>query len=134
MISSNIIKAIVDQSSQKNKDLVLRLFIEKLKNENPYDDAILNRVLELVVGNSNLVKPTDIDTEWININYERFIHDANKKIIKDILVESIDNIGSYVKFSYNYKEKINEFNDASSFMNSIFIINFIDNPEMLKKS
>jgi hypothetical protein len=53
--------------------------------------------------------------------------------IKDIKIIDVDNIDCVVKVNFNYMEKINEDRCDVSYQSSYTTINFIDNPDILKK-
>lgn len=134
MISSFIIDAILKQAKPENKDNILKMFIEKLGNDYPYNDSRVNHVLELLVNPKAMIEKEHINMDYINKNFNKWIYQYDKVIIKDIAFKSIDNIEELVYISYSYKAKLNEDRDDIDFTNTTISISFIDYPEVLKKS
>ena len=134
MISSFIIDAILKQAKPENKDNILKTFIEKLGSTYCYTDSKVTHVLEILVNPQSIIDREDIDMDYIINNFNKYLYQSDKLIVKDISLKSIDNIEGLIYISYSYKEKINENRDDVPFSNTTLCISFIDYPELLKKS
>lgn len=131
MISENIVKAIINQASKENKDKVLSMFVLNIAN-NSYNDDKVNHILEMLINNNAIIKLEQINSDYIIKNFDSYIYNWEKYIIKDIKVIEVDNIESIVKVSYKYKEKINEDREDIEYHTNIVNISFIDNENILK--
>lgn len=131
MISENIINAIINQASKENKDKVLSMFILNVSN-NSYNDDKVNHVLEMLINNNAIIKLEQIDSDYIIKNFDSYIYNWEKYIIKDIKVIEVDNIESIVRVSYKYKEKVNEDREDIEYYTNTVNISFVDNKNILK--
>lgn len=134
MISEKIIEAVIKQAKLEDKDTMLAQFIVKLGNNYSYNDDKVNHCLELLLDRTKFVRYVDIDINHIKNNFNRYVYNADKYIIKDIEFKSIDNIEGVIYIDYKSKEKINENRDDIGFSQYNVAISFIDNKEVLKKS
>lgn len=134
MISKAIIEAVIKQAKPADKDNMLSMFITKLSDNYSYNDDKVNHCLELLLGGTNLVTPNNVNMDYIKKNFSKYVYKAEKYIIKDIELKSIDNIEGVIYVDYKYKEKINEDRDDIDFSQNCISISFIDNKEVLKKS
>lgn len=132
MISEFIIKAIIKQSKQEDKDLVLGMFIQHLADGYSYNDDKVNHVLEMLVNPSSFIKPEHINIDYIRNNIKNYIYNYDKLIVRDITIDYIDNLEGLVCINYKYKEKINEERDDINFSDGKCNVSFIDYPQMLK--
>ena len=134
MISETIIKAVINQAERVDKDTMLAQFIIKLGNDYSYNDNKVNHCLELLLDEAKLISPNEVNMDYIKKNFNNYIYNSDRYIIKDIELKSIDNIEGIIYICYKSKEKINEDRDDVGFNQYNASISFIDNPEVLKKS
>ncbi len=132
MISKAIIEAVIKQSNPIDKDMVLGLFITNLGGNYSYNDDKVNHCLELLLNKTRLIIPNNVNIGYIEKNLNKYIYNADKYIIKDIKIKSIDNIEGIIYLDYICKEKINEDKNDVGFSQYNVNISFIDNPEVLK--
>ena len=131
MISKTIIEAVIKQAKPVDKDMMLSEFISKLGGNYSYNDDKVNHCLELLLG-AKPTYPADINMDYINKHFKEYIYKPEEYIIKDIKLESIDNIEGVVCIGYKAKEKINEFRDDIGFHQNSVNISFIENQKVLK--
>ena len=132
MISEFIIKAIIKQAKQEDKDLVLGLFIQQLAGGYSYNDNKVNHVLELLVNPRIFIEKEHINLDYIKNNIKNYIYKFDEYIIKDVTIDYIDNLEGLVYCKYKYKEKINEERGDIDFSDGKFNVSFIDYPQVLK--
>ena len=98
-----------------------------------YNDNKAGHILEMLCDSNAIVKVTDVNVDYINNNLNLLMYKHENYSIKDIKVVDVDNIDCVVKVSYNYLEKVNEDRGDVSYQSNYTTINFIDNPDILKK-
>ena len=133
MINKFIIKAIFKSSNEENKVAVLNELLNHISLSYDYKDNKAGHILEMLCDSNAITKVTDVNVDYINNNLGLLMYNHEKYNIKDIKVTDVDNIDCVVKITYNYIEKINEDRDDVSYQSSYTNINFIDNPDILKK-
>lgn len=133
MINKNIIKVILKASNNDNKEAVLNELLNHISLSYDYNDNKAGHILEMLCDSKAIVKVTDVNVDYINKHLNLIMYNNEKYNIKDIEVTNVDNIECYVKVNYKYLEKINEDRDDVSYQSTCTTINFIDNPDILKK-
>ena len=132
MINPKIFNAVLMAATKETKDLVLKALIENIGNNYDYNDTKAGHVIEMLVDKTAIVTPDKVNLKWIEAHPERLIYQIDKYNIKNISIESTDNIDCTVKVKFEYLEKINEDRDDVSYTPSYTNISFIDYPEILK--
>ena len=132
MISKSVIEAVIKQAKQADKDMMLNAFIVNLGGYYSYNDDKVNHCLELLLGGTKYVNPDEVNMDYIKKNFNKYVYNADKYIIKDIDIKNIDNIEGVIRVDYKSKEKINKDRDDIVFNQYSVNISFIDNPEVLK--
>lgn len=133
MINKNIIKVILKSSNNENKEAVLNELLNHISLSYDYNDNKAGHILEMLCDSKSIVKVTDVNVDYINKHLNLIMYNNEKYNIKDIEVTGVDNIECYIKVNYKYLEKINEDRADVSYQSSRTAINFIDNPDILKK-
>ena len=133
MINKAIIKAILNSATKESKDKVLNELLNHISLNYDYNDNKAGHILEMLVDPKAAVDIEDINLDYINEHLNLLIYKHDKYNIRNIKVDSIDNIDCIVRVSYEYLEKINEDRDDVSYTSSYNNISFIDNPDILKK-
>lgn len=133
MINKNIIKAILKSSNNDNKEAVLNELLNHISLNYDYNNNKAGHILEMLCDSKAIIKITDVNVDYISNNINLFMYESEKYNTKNIKVESVDNIDCVVNITYDYIEKINEDRDDISYQSSYTNINFIDNPDILKK-
>lgn len=131
MISELVIDSIIKNAKCENKDFLLKIFILNLSDYSySYNDYKVNRALELMLDNSKFIENEHIDMDYITQNIAEFIYKGEKYEYKDIYINRINNIEGTIEIRYKYKDKDKE----EDYTESYFNVNFIENPQVLKKS
>jgi hypothetical protein len=133
MINKNIMNAVLNSATQQNKDIVLKELLNHVAVNYDYNDSRAGHILEMLCDNKAIIKTEDININYINSNLNLIRHDYDKYNFKNIKIDYVDNIDCVVRITYDYIEKINEDRGDISYHNSYSYINFIDNPNILKK-
>ena len=131
MISKAIIEAVIKQAKPADKDILLSKFIAELSNYN-YDDYKINRYLEFLLGELKPISPNDINMDYIKTNFSKYIYNPEDYIIKDVELESIDDIEGIIYINYKSKKKVDKDNTDIDFYQHNISINFIAYPQVLK--
>ena len=134
MISEVIIDSVIKNANIKDKDFLLKMFIMNLSEGYSYNDYKINHALEIMLNSDNIVKLEDIDMDYIVEHVSDFIYKAEEYNIKDITINSINNINGTIEIRYKYLAKMNEDRGDMDYSETYVNISFIDNPKMLKKS
>lgn len=132
MINPKIFNAVLMAATKETKDNVLKALIEHLGKNYDYNDAKAGHIIEMLVDKTAIVTSDKVNLKWIEAHPERLMYQIDKYNIKDISVDSIDNIDCTVRVKYKYIEKINEDRDDISYTSSHSDISFNDYPEILK--
>ena len=133
MINKSIIKAILGASTKESKDIVINELLNHISLSYDYKDNKAGHILEMLVDPNAVVTIKDMNLDCINRNLGLLMYKHEKYNIRNIKVDSVDNIDCNIKITYEYLEKINEDRDDVSYTSSYSNINFIDNPDILKK-
>lgn len=134
MISIKLLNAVLKGANTSNKDNVIKEFIRYIDYGYDYNNTKQNRILEMLVDESSVIQPEDININYIKDNISKFVYKSEEYNIKNITIKDIDNISCNVIIKYDYIEKINEDRDDISYSTTELHLNYIDNPELLKKS
>ena len=133
MINKSIIKAVLNSATKESKDKVLNELLNHISLSYDYNDNKAGHILEMLCDSNAITKVTDVNVDYINNNLGLLMYNHEKYNIKDIKVTDVDNIDCVVKVNFNYMENINEDRCDVSYQSSYTTINFIDNPDILKK-
>ena len=132
MINPKIFNAVLMASTKETKDNVLKALVEHIGKNYDYNDQKVGHIVDMLVDKNAVVTPEKVNLKWIEAHPERLIYQIDKYNIKNISVESIDNIDCTVRVKYEYLEKINEDREDVSYTSSYSDINFNSYPEILK--
>jgi hypothetical protein len=132
MINPKIFNAVLMAATKETKDNVLKALIEHIGKNYDYNDAKAGHVIEMLVDKNAIITSDKVNLKWLDAHPERLMYNAEKYNIKNIIIDSIDNIDCTVRVKYQYLEKINEDRDDVSYTSSYSDISFNDYPEILK--
>ena len=132
MINPKIFKAVLMAATKETKDAVLQALVEHIGRNYDYNDQKVGHIVDMLVDKNAVITPDKVNLKWIEAHPERLMYQIDKYNIKNISVESVDNIDCTVRVKYEYLEKINEDRADVSYTNSSTDINFNDYPEILK--
>ena len=133
MINKAIINAVLNSATKESKDKVLNELLNHISLNYDYNDSKGGHILEMLVDPKAVVTIKDVNVDYINENLNLLRYNHEDYNIRNIIVDSVDNIDCNIKITYEYLEKINEDRDDVSYTSSYSNINFIDNPDILKK-
>lgn len=133
MINQSIVKAILSSANNESKEKVIKELLNHIDLTYDYNNNKAGHILEMLVDNNAIITFKSIDTKFIEENFSKFIYKYDDYIIKNIKVTNIDNIDCVVKVEFERVSKVNEFRDDISYETTYININFIDNPDILKK-
>lgn len=131
MINKNIVKAIINVANVQSKDIIINELLNHISLNYDYNDCKAGHILEMLVDAKTVISNENINLDYINKNPDLLIYNHEKYNIRNVKIDSIDNIDCNVKITYEYIEKINEDRDDIGYTSSYANINFIDNPKVL---
>jgi len=132
MINPKIFKAVLMAATKENKDAVLQVLVEHIGKNYDYNDQKVGHIVDMLVDKNTIVTPDKVNLKWIETHPERLVYQIDKYNIRNIAVDSVDNIDCTVCIKYEYLEKVNEDRADASYISSYSDISFNDYPEILK--
>lgn len=132
MINPKIFNAVLMAATKETKDLVLKALVHHIGNNYDYNDNKVGHIVDMLVDKNAFITPDKVNIKWVENNLDRLMYSHEKYNIKNITVDSIDNIDCTVRINFKYLEKVNEDRGDVSYTNSNSDINFIDYPQILK--
>ena len=133
MINKGIIKAVLKSATTESKNLVIDELLNHISLTYDYNDNKAGHILEMLCDSNNIITRNNVNLDYINKHLNLVMYNHEKYNIRNIKVDNIDNIDCVVKVSYEYIEKINEDRDDITYTSSYTNIDFIDNPDILRK-
>lgn len=133
LVSEKVIDTIINSAKNENKNLVLNLVINSLSQSYDGDNKI-KHILDLLIDDNALIEIKNIDIDFIKNNPKVLMWNSDDYEFKDITIINVDNIETKVYVNYKYIEKHKLNLDGAKYKDGSSTINFIDYPEMLKKS
>ena len=132
MINPKIFKAVLMAATKETKDAVLQALVEHIGRNYDYNDQKVGHIVDMLVDKNAFVTPEKVNLKWVENNPNYLIYASDKYNIKNIAIDSVDNIDCTVRITFQYLEKINEDREDMSYTSSYSDISFIDHPEILK--
>lgn len=132
MINPKIFNAVLMAATKETKDAVLKALVHHIGNNYDYNDAKVGHIVEMLVDPKAVVTKDKINLKWVESHPDRLMYQIDKYNIKNISVDSIDNIDCTVRINFEYLEKVNEDRGDVSYISSHSDISFNDYPEILK--
>ena len=133
MINKAIVKAVLNSATKESKEKILNELLNHISMSYDYNDRKAGHILEMLVDSNSIISIEDANIDYVNKNLGLLMYNHEKYNIKNIKIDSVDNIDCNIKVTYEYLEKINEDRDDVSYTSSYSNISFIDNPDILKK-
>lgn len=133
MINKGIIKAVLKSATTESKNLVIDELLNHISLTYDYNDNKAGHILEMLCDSKDIITRKDVNLDYINKHLNLVMYNHEKYNIRNIKVDNIDNIDCIVKVSYEYIEKINEDRGDVTYTSSYTNIDFIDNPDILRK-
>ena len=132
MINPKIFNAVLMAATKETKDLVLKALVEHIGKNYDYNDQKVGHIVDMLVDKNATVTPEKVNLKWIENHLDRLMYQHEKYNIKDISIDSVDNIDCTVRINFKYLEKVNEDRGDVSYTSSHSDVSFNDYPEILK--
>ena len=115
MINPKIFNAVLMAATKETKDLVLKALVEHLGNNYDYNDSKVGHIIDILVDKNAVVTPDKVNLKWVEKHQDMLMYEIDKYNIRNISVDSVDNIDCNVRIKFEYIEKINKKRQNSSF-------------------
>lgn len=132
MINPKIFNAVLMAATKETKDAVLKALVHHIGNNYDYNDNKVGHIVDMLVDKNAVITPDNVDTEWLEAHLECLMYRIDEYNIKNISVESVDNIDCTVRVKFEYLEKINEDNNDITYTKTYTDVSFNDHPKILK--
>lgn len=132
MFSESLINALLKTATVETKDSIIKMVIKNINKNFPYNDNKVNHFVEMLVDKSAIKKVEYVNLDYIKDNLDIVKYKHEEFNIKDIEVDSIDNIDCEVIIKYKAIEKINEDRADISYTDYTTSISYLDYPKVLK--
>lgn len=132
MINPKIFKAVLMAATKETKDAVLQALVEHIGKNYDYNDQKVGHIVDMLVDKNAIITPGHINLEWIGNHLDRLMYQSEKYNIRNIDIDSIDNIDCTVRINFKYLDKVYEDRGDISYTSSHSDISFVDYPEILK--
>lgn len=132
MINPKIFNAVLMAATKETKDLVLKALVEHIGNNYDYNDSKVGHIVDMLVDKNAVITPEKVNLKWVEKHKDMLMYEPNKYNIRNISVDSVDNIDCAVHIKFEYIEKVNENKEDVSYISSKSDINFNYYPEILK--
>lgn len=132
MINPKILNAVLMAATKETKDLVLKALVEHVGNNYDYNDNKAGHIVDMLVDKNAVVTPDKVNLKWVENNQGKLMYNIDKYNIRNISVDSVDNIDCTVRINFEYIKKVGEDKNDISYISSHSDISFNDYPEILK--
>ena len=132
MINPKIFNAVLMASTKETKDNVLKALVEHIGRNYDYNDQKVGHIVDMLVDKNAVVIPEKVNLKWVENHLDRLMYSHEKYNIRNISVDSVDNIDCTVRINFEYLEKVNEDRGDVSYTSSHSDVSFNDYPEILK--
>lgn len=132
MINPKIFNAVLMAATKETKDLVLKELLKHVDNNYDYNNNKAGHIIDMLVDKNAVITTEKVNFKWVENHQDMLIYQIDKYNIRNISVDSVDNIDCTVRINFEYIEKINEDREDVSYTSSYSKINFNDYPEILK--
>ena len=132
MINPKIFNAVLMAATKETKDLVLKALVEHIGRNYDYDDQKVGHIVDILIDKNAVVTPDKVNLKWVENNQDKLIYQIDKYNIRNISVDSVDNIDCTVRINFQYIENVNKDREDVSYTSCHSDISFNDYPEILK--
>lgn len=132
MINPKIFNAVLMAATKETKDLVLKALVEHIGNNYDYNDNKAGHIVDMLVDKNAVITPDKVNLKWVENHQDKLMYNIDKYNIRNISVDSVDNIDCTVRINFEYIKKVGEDKDDVSYISSHSDISFNDYPEILK--
>lgn len=132
MINPKIFNAVLMAATKETKDAVLQALVEHIGRNYDYNDQKVGHIVDMLVDKNAVITPDKVNLKWVENHQDRLMYQIDKYNIRNIAVDSVDNIDCTVRLKFEYLEKVNEDRGDVSYTHSQSDVSFNDYPEILK--
>lgn len=132
MINPKIFNAVLMAATKETKDNVLKALVEHIGRNYDYNDQKVGHIVDMLVDKNATITPDKVNLKWVENHLDRLMYQQDKYNIRNISVDSVDNIDCTVRINFEYLEKVNEDRGDVSYTSSHSDVSFNDYPEILK--
>lgn len=132
MINPKIFNAVLMAATKETKDLVLKALVEHISNNYDYNDNKAGHIVDMLVDKNAVITPDKVNLKWVENHQNKLMYNIDKYNIRNISVDSVDNIDCTVRINFEYIKKVGEDKEDVSYISSHSDISFNDYPEILK--
>ena len=132
MINPKIFNAVLMAATKETKDLVLKELLKHVDNNYDYNNSKAGHVIDMLIDKNAVITTEKVNLKWVENHQDILMYEIDKYNIRNISVDSVDNIDCTVRIKFEYIEKINEDREDVSYTSSKSDINFAYYPEILK--
>lgn len=132
MINPKIFNAVLMAATKETKDLVLKELLKHVDNNYDYNNNKAGHIIDMLVDKNAVITPDKINLKWVENHQDMLMYQIDKYNIRNISVDSVDNIDCTVRINFEYIEKVNEDKEDVSYTPYRSDISFNDYPEILK--
>lgn len=132
MINPKIFNAVLMAATKETKDLVLKELLKHVDNNYDYNNNKAGHIIDMLVDKNAVITTEKVNLKWVENHQDMLIYQIDKYNIRNISVDSVDNIDCTVRINFEYIEKVNEDREDVSYTSSYSKINFNDYTEILK--
>lgn len=132
MINPKIFNAVLMAATKETKDLVLKELLKHVDNNYDYNNNKAGHIIDMLIDKNAVIPTEKVNLKWVENHQDMLIYQIDKYNIRNISVDSVDNIDCTVRINFEYIEKVNEDREDVSYTSSYSKINFNDYPEILK--
>ena len=132
MINPKIFKAVLMSATKETKEAVLQALVEHIGRNYDYNDQKVGHIVDMLVDENATITPDKVNLKWVENHLDSLMYQSEKYNIRNIDIDSIDNIDCTIRINFKYLEKVNEDRGDISYTSSYSNISFIDHPEILK--
>lgn len=132
MINPKIFNAVLMAATKETKDLVLKELLKHVDNNYDYNNNKAGHIIDMLIDKNTVITTEKVNLKWVENHQDMLIYQIDKYNIRNISVDSVDNIDCTVRINFEYIEKVNEDREDVSYTSSYSKINFNDYPEILK--
>ena len=132
MINPKIFNAVLMAATKETKDLVLKALVEHIGRNYDYNDQKVGHIVDMLVDKNAIITPDKVNLKWVEEHKDMLMYEPNKYNIRNISIDSVDNIDCSVRINFEYIKKTEDKEDVS-YISSKSDINFNYYPEILKQ-
>ena len=132
MINPKIFNAVLMAATKETKDLVLKALVEHIGRNYDYNDQKVGHIVDMLVDKNAIITPEKVNLKWVEEHKDMLMYEPDKYNIRNISIDSVDNIDCSVRINFEYIKKTEEDKEDVSYISSKSDINFNYYPEILK--